>query len=219
MRQRTKYVSAEPDVSGSTNLFIGFIAGILFGALGGYILGAQSLAPRPAAVPTAAPAATTAAVTPSAPIVDEQALQAYRNILASDPRNLRANVELGNKLYDAGRYGEAVPYYRQALAINPRDINVSTDLGTALWYAGDADAALAQFDKSLAIDAKHPHTLFNIGIVRLNGKSDPRGAIRSWETLLASNPSYADAPKVEELISDARSKLTASAPAPATSSR
>ena len=118
--------------------------------------------------PRAAPAA----------LANEQELQAYRNILASDPKNVRANVELANRLYDAGRYAEAIPYYQQAFTGDPTNVSVSTDLATALYYAGRPDEALAQFDKSLAIDPKHGQTLFNVGIVRRDGKHDPEGSHR-----------------------------------------
>jgi tetratricopeptide (TPR) repeat protein len=68
------------------------------------------------------------------------------------------------------------------------DINVSTDLGTAIWYSGRADEALAQYDRSLIIDPTHAQTLFNVGIVRADGKHDYAGAIAAWEALLKTNP-------------------------------
>jgi tetratricopeptide (TPR) repeat protein len=173
------------------------VAGVLFGLIVGYLLGAGA---GPGAVQpvAAAPAAQTAAV----PIVNEQELQAYRNILAGDPKNLRANVEVGNRLYDARRYAEAIPYYQQAIAIDARNINVSTDLATALFYAGRADEALAQFDRSLQIDPKHAQTLFNIGIVRRDAKQDRKGAADAWRRLLDANPAYPDAPKVRSMIAE-----------------
>lgn len=181
------------------------ISGLCMGALVGYILATAQASPRvydaPAVQAAApAPAATTA-------VVNEGELQAYRNILAADPKNAKAATELGNRLYDGGRYAEALTYYQQALQYDPKNVSVSTDLGTALWYMGRADDALAQFDRSLAIEPAHPQTLFNIGIVRSEGKQDPTGAIQSWEKLLATNPSYPAADKVRQLIEDAKTKL------------
>jgi tetratricopeptide (TPR) repeat protein len=181
------------------------ISGLCVGALVGYILATAQASPRvydaPAVQAAAlAPAATTA-------VVNEGELQAYRNILAADPKNAKAATELGNRLYDGGRYAEAVTYYQQALQYDPKNISVSTDLGTALWYMGRADDALAQFERSLAIQPGHPQTLFNMGIVRSEGKQDPTGAIQAWEKLLATNPTYAAAAKVRSLIEDASAKL------------
>src|SRR5581483_290606 len=141
-----------------------------------------------------APAAVTTANTASAaaPMVDESELRAYREILARDPKNATAAVKAANLLYDGQRYIEAIPLYQQAFELLPNDINVSTDLGTALWYAGRPDDALAQYQKSLALNAAHGQTLFNMGIVRADGKHDYAGAADTWETLLKTNPNYPD---------------------------
>src|SRR5262245_61448865 len=171
------------------------IAGILFGIIVGYIIGAGQLQPVPSTAP-AQPA--------QAAVVTDAELQAYRNVLAADPRNLQANVALANKLYDAGRYAEAIPYYEQAVTIDMKDANLSTDLATALFYVGRVDDALAQLEKSLAIDPKHAQTLFNLGIVRRDGKKDAKGAVEAWERLLAVAPGYAEADRVRALIAQAR---------------
>ena len=178
------------------------IAGMLFGVIVGYLLGISQRETGP--IPMAA---ATAAAAPAA-VANEQELQVYRNILASDPKNVRANVELGNRLYDAARYAEAIPYYQQAFILDPKNVSVSTDLATALFYAGRPDEALAQFDRSLAIDPKHGQTLFNVGIVRRDGKQDPKGAIAAWERLLASVPDYADAGKVRTMIAELKARVS-----------
>jgi tetratricopeptide (TPR) repeat protein len=177
------------------------IAAGAFGVIAGYVIAVQGGSARPAP-----PAAVQAAAAPAAPVVDEAELRAYREILARDPKNLQAAVKAGNLLYDAQRYAEAIDFYKQAFALNPADINVSTDLGTALWYAGRADEALAQYQKSLAIDASHAQTLFNVGIVRADGKRDYAGAIEAWDALLKANPAYPDAAKVRTLMSGARAR-------------
>jgi tetratricopeptide (TPR) repeat protein len=156
-----------------------------------------------------APVTTASAPAAAAPAVNEQELQAYRDILKVDPKNAKAATELANRLYDASRWAEAVGYYRQALALDPKNINASTDLATALWYMGDADGALAQFDKSLALDPSHGQTLFNIGIVKSQGKNDHKGAATAWEKLLASNPGYPEADRVRRLLDEAKTKAGA----------
>src|SRR5580765_2506348 len=95
------------------------IAGMLFGVIVGYMLGISQRETGP--VPVAAATAAAASAAPGA-VANEQELQAYRNLLASDPKNIRANVELANRLYDAGRYAEAIPYYQQAFAGDPTNV-------------------------------------------------------------------------------------------------
>ncbi len=178
------------------------VAFLMVGGLAGYIIAAQS-SPRTPAVPvvSAAPAAG------SASVVDESQLRAYREILARDPKNVAAAVGAGNLLYDGQRYHEAIGFYQQAMAGNPSDVNVSTDLGTALWYAGRPDEALGQYGKSLALNPTHAQTLFNVGIVRSDGKQDFAGAVEAWEKLLATNPAYPEATRVRSLIADGRQKI------------
>jgi tetratricopeptide (TPR) repeat protein len=175
---------------------------LLVGGLAGYILALQGRIASAGVAPVASVA------TAPAPMADEGQLRAYREILARDPKNVAAAVGAGNLLYDARRYSEAIGYYQQAFAGNASDINVSTDLGTALWYTGRADDALAQYAKSLVINPTHAQTLFNVGIVRNDGKQDRAGAVEAWEKLLASNPAYPDAARVRSMIADARQKVT-----------
>jgi tetratricopeptide (TPR) repeat protein len=179
------------------------IAMVMFGGLAGYIIAVENGRSAPTAV-AAAPAQAG-----SAPVVDESELRAYREILARDPKNSAAAVTAGNLLYDAQRYVEAIGFYQQAFALNPKDINVSTDLGTALWYAGRADEALAQYERSLAINATHAQTLFNVGIVRADGKHDYAGAVSAWNTLLSANPDYPAVARVKSLVADAQQKAAA----------
>jgi cytochrome c-type biogenesis protein CcmH/NrfG len=170
-------------------------------------------------VTPAAPAPAAAPGVPQAGVIDEQQAQALRNILAKDPANVQASIQLGNMLYDAGRYGEAIVHYQKAFEGDPKNVNVSTDLGTALWYSGRPDDAIAQFNKSLAVDPTHPQTLFNLGIVKRDGKQDAAGAIQAWEKLLATNPSYTERDKVQQLLDQLRQQLGGSPVPPVRSTK
>ncbi len=206
---------AQQQTSSSTWALIA-VACLVLGLAVGYVIFSG---PRPA-VPGAAPAAQApAAGSQSVGLLDEQQAQALRNILARDPRNVQANTQLGNLLYDAGRYSEAIGPYQKAFEIDSRNVNLSTDLGTALWYAGKPDDAIAQFGKSLAIEPNHPQTLFNLGIVKRDGKKDFAGAVRAWEQLLATNPNYPDREKAQQLLDQARQQLRAAPIAPVRSTK
>lgn len=184
------------------------VAMLLVGGLGGYVLSIAT-GTSSAGTVSGAPASTAsapAAATPAAGMVDEVALKAYKDILARDPKNVDAAVNAGNMLYDAKRYEESIPFYQQAMAARGTDVNVSTDLGTALWYTGRADAALAQYAVSLSIDKTHAQTLYNMGIVRQDGKRDFKGAVEAWETLLATNPTYPNAANLRTMIAEAKAK-------------
>jgi cytochrome c-type biogenesis protein CcmH/NrfG len=180
------------------------LAGVLLGVITGYILGAGQVQGSVPAAAAAAVAAAPGAADPHVHLVNEQELQAYKDILAADPKNVKAAIELGNKLYDAGRYSDAIPYYQQALAVDGKNVNVSTDLATALYYAGRVDEALTQMDVSLRIDPAHGQTLFNVGIIKRDAKKDKAGAVAAWERLLQVAPNYPEASKVRTLIAETR---------------
>lgn len=119
------------------------------------------------------------------------------NTRPNDP-DLLANI--ANTYYDGKDYQRAIEYYQKVLKFKPQDVNVRTDMATAIWYFGDADGAIKEYEQSLKFQPTHAQTLFNMGIVRWQGKKDNKGAIQSWEKLLASNPNYPDRAKVQQLI-------------------
>lgn len=208
-----RYSPPPPGSSHQGLAIVSGIAGVLFGIIVGYLIAKPAGEALPVAAGTPQPIATPGTIGSAGPArINEQELQAYRDILRNEPTNLRAATELGNRLYDASRYPEAVIYYEIAFKLDPSNINVSTDLGTALWYSGRPDEALAQFEKSLGLDPSHPQTLFNRGIVRMEGKKDPAGALESWDALRAANPTYETA-RVSSLIDDARRLIDLAGPA------
>ena len=165
-------------------------AGILFGLIVGWILGTQSA--RSGAI-VAAPAMAQSAPAPATgsappPPLDTARVQALEEVAKQNPRDAQPRVQLGNILFDAEHYADAIRWYEQALALNPADPNVSTDLGVAYYYTNQPDRALAQFDRSLAIDPKHTKTLLNVGVVRAFGKQDLAGATQAFQQVVALSP-------------------------------
>lgn len=176
-------------------------AGIFLGVIVGFVIGAGQVQPG---VQGSAVMPNDHVHSPGAAVVNESELQAYRDILATDPKNLKAATALANLLYDAGRFADAVPAYQQATALDPRNANLSTDLATAFFYAGRVDDALKQLETSLAIDPKHAQSLFNLGIVRRDGRKDAKGAVEAWTRLLEVAPDYPEAARVRTLIQETK---------------
>jgi cytochrome c-type biogenesis protein CcmH/NrfG len=127
--------------------------------------------------------------------------------LDANPKDVSALTELGNIYFDASQWSSAIGYYTRALNESPKNPDVRTDTGIAYYYSGDADRALKEFDQALKDDPRHAQTLFNVGVVKMNGKNDPKGAIAAWESLLKIDPAYQDRPKVESMLAEARAKL------------
>ena len=158
------------------------------------------------------PVAPTGAVPPSSSqmraMADSQAAPQILK-LHSDPKNLELLTSVGNVYYDAQQYPIAVDYYQRALAVNPSDAAVRTDMATAYWYMGNADTAIAEFNKALTFAPNNANTLFNLGLVKWQGKHDSTGAIADWKKLLATHPDYEAKDKVQQMLSDVEKQAAA----------
>jgi len=134
----------------------------------------------------------------------DQAVAPLLASLKANPDDFDATVKVANLYYDGQQYPEAVKYYQLAAKIQPTNADLLTDLGTSLWYTGDADGAIAEFQQALKYQPGHPGTLFNLGVVRWQGKMDPKGAVQAWEELLQRNPDYPEKQQVQEYIEKAK---------------
>jgi len=164
------------------------VAGMCFGVILGWVIGAQQ-ASRTAAPVTAAPAAAQGQNTPpQAPPLDEAKVQALMTVIKNDPENAGAAVQLANTYFDAERYSDAIKWYEESLRLDPKNPDASTDLGISYYYTGQTDRALQQFETSLAIDPRHTKTMLNKGIVLAFGRQDLAGAEAAWKQVVALAP-------------------------------
>jgi cytochrome c-type biogenesis protein CcmH/NrfG len=126
--------------------------------------------------------------------------------LQSKPGDPALLANIGNIFYDAQQFKDAIDYYGRSLNAEPNDPGVRTDMGTAYFYLGNADRAITEFNTALKNDPKHAQTLFNLGLVKWQGKSDVAGAVEAWETLLRVVPDYPERERVEQLIARAKQR-------------
>ena len=85
------------------------IAGVAFGLIAGWIIGAAQAPSRgPAALPVqaAAPAADPAAT--RATVLDEAQVNALKSVADRDPSNAKPRADLANLYFDAERYDDAI---------------------------------------------------------------------------------------------------------------
>ena len=182
---------------------------LLVGITGGWFLRSGQTPANASAKPVDhAPPATNAPPAAQAPdparlkqMADQQAAPLLSKLNA-DPNNPDLMISVGNVYYDAQQYPVAVGYYSRALRSRPSDAAVRTDMATAYWYMGNADMAIAEFNKALTYAPNNANTLFNLGLVKWQGKHDAAGAIADWKKLLAADPNYEAKDKVEQMLAD-----------------
>lgn len=127
-------------------------------------------------------------------------IQALKDIVKKDPKNLPALVELGNLYFDSGQPKEAIEVYSQYLALKPDNADVRTDMGIMYRALGDFDHAIEEFRKAAQSDPRHVNSRYNIGIVLLHDKNDIQGAIKAWEEYLKVDSKSEKAQRVRSQI-------------------
>lgn len=128
--------------------------------------------------------------------------------LQSNPNDAPLLIQIGDTYKQTHQFKEAADFYQRSLKIDPKNAGVRSDLASVLYYGGDADTALEQLQEALKYDSKNGAALFNLGMIRWQGKKDGPGAVAAWEELLKTNPQLAADRKaaVEKLISQAKGR-------------
>ncbi len=169
------------------------LAGMVFGLLAGWVIGAQYATTRavPPVVASAAPATQATGQLPqppSPPPLNETEVEKFRKLAEAEPTSVAPRVALANLYFDAERYSDAVKWYEEVMRLDARNADVSTDLGVSYYYLNQPDRALQQFEHSLAVNPRHTKTMLNLGIVRAFGKQDLEGASKAWQQVVAIAP-------------------------------
>lgn len=184
---------------GAVQVGVAALVVLLLGIVLGYLFHNS-----PSTPPSAASSNTASSADQSLGAKSQESLDAALKPLLAQLQNSPNDPDLLNKIgnvyYDNHAYTEAVSYYQKYLALRPNDADVGTDMGTAIWYSGNPDGAIRQYETVLRNQPDYPNTLFNMGVVKWQGKHENRAALACWERLLKAHPDYPDRQKVEEMI-------------------
>ena len=163
----------------------------------GYLMrGSQLAAPSPKSVAhaTTSTAPASAKAPGHRPSLDEMRQMADKQAapllekLKSNPTDSSLLVQVGAIYHTTHRFKEAADYYTRALDTDPRNVAVRTKLASSLYRNGDVEGAIKQLNQALAFDPKDANALFDLGMIKLQGKGDPKGALAAWQRLLKTNP-------------------------------
>ncbi len=173
----------------------GFICGVVFSAWKLDRHGAPVSAPAPAMLQ-------------QGPASDVRSrIAGLEKMLAVNPKNVEALVQLGNDYFDAGNYEKAVETYQRSLQIDPRNADVITDMGVSYRKLGKSQEAVDTFRKALEVDPDHTMALFNLGIVLRDDLTDDAGALKAWETFLQKAGDSRYAVMVRPWVKQLREKI------------
>ena len=186
-------------VSAAICLALGVTLGYLFRESG--LPSPAASAPQSQAMPNTSAAPTLEQMKRTA---DKQAAPLLAK-LQTDPKNAGLLVQIGRIYESTHQFTDAADYYNKSLALDPKNVMIRNEMASCLYYTGDVDGALKQLEQSLKDDPRNANSLFNLGMIRWQGKKDAEGAVMAWKLLLKLNPNLEDQKKdqVERLITDA----------------
>ena len=189
---------------------IAFLLGFISGATVAILKGGKK-ADQSARAPQRPPMPSQEAPPPGpTPAEIASKIDALKEALKKDPKNLSAWSELGNLYFDSNQPQEAIKAYTEYLKIKPDNADVRTDLGIMYRNAGEIDKAIEEFKKAGQIDPKHVNSRYNLGLVLLHDKRDIKSAIKAWEDYLKVDPNSERANRIKAQLD----KLKAMANAP-----
>lgn len=148
----------------------GFVLGLVIGTfLIGPHLATTSIGPSGGVANAAEPAVAPAAASAAAPSMEQmnavrEQLAKLKELVARDPKNVEALVQLGNMYMDAAKFPQAADYFERALAVR-EDPTVRTDLGICYKQNGALDKAVAAFERAASEAPDQWQALYNEAIV------------------------------------------------------
>jgi len=181
------------------NLVMVVIA-LIVGLLGGFLIFSISnkdKAPQNAAqnVPMGA----------GSPVDYQQRIAELEKIVAKNPTDRGAWVQLGNDYFDTSQPQKSVEAYQKALDLAPNDpanANILTDQGIMFRALGMYDRAIANFEKARSIDPKHTQSVYNMGIVYATDLKQPAKAIKAFNEYLLLDSTSPQAQQVKQMVEE-----------------
>jgi cytochrome c-type biogenesis protein CcmH/NrfG len=134
-------------------------------------------------------------------------LAGLEKMLAADPQNVQAAIQVGNEYFDAGQFQNAVDAYQRALKLDARNADVLTDMATGYRKLGKTGECVAALRQALEVDPNHALALFNLGVVLRDDAKDDAGALKVWEQFLEKAGDSPHAVMVKPWVGQLKQKL------------
>jgi tetratricopeptide (TPR) repeat protein len=122
----------------------------------------------------------------------EEAVAEFQAILADDPRNLPASLELAHSEIGLHRYLDAANPLKAALALDPHNVEAEELLGDVWLTVGNPGRAAAEFNLLLTFAPQDYEAHFGLGLIAA-GHGKTTEAAQQFRAALAANPRSAEA--------------------------
>ncbi|MBM9519542.1 tetratricopeptide repeat protein [Desulforhopalus vacuolatus] len=132
-------------------------------------------------------------------------------IVASEPANASAWLQLGNLYFDVNAPAKAIDAYTHTISLGRVDANILTDLGVMYRRSGQPEKAVESFDKAIQRDPQHTIAFFNKGTVQLYDLHQSEEAVKTWEAVLLFAPEATvhNGTPLKKIIAQTKADITA----------
>ena len=114
---------------------------------------------------------------------NDEAIAAYQQAIALDPKYAYPHNGLGNVYRSLGRNDEAIAAYQQAIALDPKFAYPHNGLGNVYSNLGRNDEAIAAYQQAIALDAKDATAHGNLASVYIDIKEYDRARTELGERI------------------------------------
>ncbi len=132
-----------------------------------------------------------------------QATIFYSRAVRALPENVEGQVDLGVVLAQQGRWAESLEHFSKALSLDPHSDATHNNLGNVYASSGRIDKALHHFREALNSNPLNAEAHLNLCMV-LGRQRKIDEALRHCREALRLKPGWAEAEKVQTVLSDAR---------------
>jgi cytochrome c-type biogenesis protein CcmH/NrfG len=120
--------------------------------------------------------------------------------------------KVGTEYFHGRDFAKAADYFGRAVKIKPT-ADGYVRLAAADYYSGSGEQAITALNHALELDPKAPTALFNLGMLKLQVKKDPKGAIDTWQRLVREHPDLPQRANVEKMIAQVTQQMNSPAAA------
>jgi len=122
----------------------------------------------------------------------EEAVAEFQAILADDPHNLPAYIDLARSDVGLHRYLDGASKLKAALALDPHNVEAEELLGDIWLAVGDSGRAAAEFHQLLTFAPQDYEAHFGLGLLAAR-RGQAAEAAKHFRAALAANPRSAEA--------------------------
>ncbi len=121
----------------------------------------------------------------------DPAIEAYQNILNTQPKLSNARLGLGNALLETGQFEKAINQFQEVLILTPNNLEARLDLGVTFYRSGRIDEAIREY-KEVISKKGSPSAHFNLAMAYAH-QGDFSESINNYQAAIKQRKNYPEA--------------------------